>query len=64
MTHRRPFSVSSEMQEMKVSIPKWRSLTQEEKADKDFLAERPDIITERDLLTDGQNTPETEQKKG
>jgi len=51
------------MQEMKVSIPDWRSLTQQEKADEDFLTERPDIITERDLLTDGQNTPETEQKK-
>jgi len=63
MTHRRPFSVGTEIQEMKVSIPDWHSLTQGEKADEDFLTERPDIITERDLLTDGQNTPETEQKK-
>lgn len=63
MTHRRRFSVGSEMQEMKESIPDWRSLRQEEKVDEDFLTERPDVITERDLLTDGQNTPETEQKK-
>jgi len=63
MTNKHPFSVSREMQEIKVSIPDWRSLTQEEKADEDFLTERPDIITERDLLNDDQNTPETEQKK-
>lgn len=53
MTSKHPFSVVTEIQEMKVSIPDWHSLTQREKADEDFLTERPDIITERDLLTDG-----------